>query len=298
MPEEIFAAVEPIQPNVVIDGTYGGGGHSERLLAALPAENPNARIFGLDRDPEVLHRTETESLDPRIEVFLVSYEFADRALELREMSTADAMILDLGLSSDQLDSDRGFSFHGDGPLDLRFDPENGEPAWKWLLRADSKEIADVIYRFGEERFSRRIAKEIVHQRAHGEPIKTVARLSELCRRCVPRSKNHDIHPATRTFQAIRIHVNDELGGLERTLAKAPNWLRPGGRMAILSFHSLEDRIVKWAFRDDPRWGIITRKPILPTEIEISANSRSRSAKLRIAERVEEPMPTDSETGRW
>ncbi|MFG0260983.1 MAG: 16S rRNA (cytosine(1402)-N(4))-methyltransferase RsmH, partial [Novipirellula sp. JB048] len=194
-------------------------------------------------------------------------------------------VLDLGLSSDQLaDRQRGFSYTVDGPLDLRFDPENGVPASRWLAMHDEKQIADTIYQYGEERFSRRIARAIVAKQRARQPINTVDQLVEICRRCVPRSRNHDIHPATRTFQALRIAVNDELGILERTLREAPNWIAPGGRMVVISFHSLEDRIVKNAFRQDDRWEILTKKPLRPTESEVAHNPRSRSAKLRVARR--------------
>ncbi|MEM9643543.1 MAG: 16S rRNA (cytosine(1402)-N(4))-methyltransferase RsmH, partial [Planctomycetota bacterium] len=208
------------------------------------------------------------------------------ALANLDLETADAMVLDLGLSSDQLeDRERGFSFTQDGPLDLRFDPENGVPAHIWLQRHSETEIADAIYQFGEERFSRRIAKQIVMLARQKTPVQTVGQLVEICRRCVPRSKNHDIHPATRTFQALRIAVNEELGILSRTLQSAPEWLRPGGRIAVISFHSLEDRIVKNAFREDERWKALTKKPLRPSEQEVQQNPRSRSAKLRVAERI-------------
>ena len=196
------------------------------------------------------------------------------------------MVLDLGLSSDQLaDRSRGFSFQHDGPLDLRFDPERGVPASQWMARHSEKEIADAIYQFGEERFSRRIAREVIRRAREGKAVKTVAEMVDVCRRCVPRGKNHDIHPATRTFQALRIAVNDELGILQRTLAHCADWIRPGGVLVVISFHSLEDRLVKHAMRDDQRWEVVTRKPLRPTDAEIETNPRSRSAKLRVAKRL-------------
>ena len=212
--------------------------------------------------------------------------FIATALLASGLAHADAMVLDLGLSSDQLDDrSRGFSFQHDGPLDLRFDPENDRPASQWLASHSEKEIADAIYQFGEERFSRRIAREIVARAKRREPVRTVSELVDVCRRCVPRSKNHDIHPATRTFQALRIVVNEELDILSRTLAVAPEWLSAGGRIAVISFHSLEDRIVKNAFRSDDRWQVLTKKPLRPTDEETAHNSRARSAKLRVAERT-------------
>jgi 16S rRNA (cytosine1402-N4)-methyltransferase len=285
MPDEIVQWVGEISPGVIVDGTYGGGGHS-RLLAKTLADG-QGHVIGLDRDPAVSERAERENHDPRVTVFLGSYEQVPKALAALELDAVDGMLLDLGLSSDQLaDADRGFSFtQQDSPLDLRFDPESGHAAFQWLAWHKESEIADAIYKYGEERFSRRIAREIVARRRNEKPVQTVNDLVEVCRRCVPRSKNHDIHPATRTFQALRIVVNDELGILERTLKVAPDWISPGGRLAVISFHSLEDRIVKNAFRDDERWNVLTKKPIRPTDAEVQANPRSRSAKLRVAERA-------------
>ncbi|MGB1815329.1 MAG: 16S rRNA (cytosine(1402)-N(4))-methyltransferase RsmH [Rubripirellula sp.] len=244
-------------------------------------------MVGLDRDPAVSERVESESHDPRLNVFLGSYEKAPQALAALDLSVADGVVLDLGLSSDQLaDPHRGFSFtRASAELDLRFDPESGQSAAQWLAWNKEAEIANAIYRYGEERYSRRIAREIVARRRREAGVKTVEDLVDVCKRCVPRSKNHDIHPATRTFQALRIVVNDELGALERTLQSAPDWIAERGRLAIISFHSLEDRIVKNAFRDDPRWNVLTKKPLRPSEAEVENNPRSRSAKLRVAERV-------------
>lgn len=301
MAEEIVDWIGKISPRVIVDGTFGGGGHARRLLDVLPEPSGTTEtqekssdsnrhepvgLIGLDRDPEVTRRAEHETLDPRLHLFIASYEQTPRALAQLDWPAADAILLDLGLSSDQLaDRQRGFSFTADGPLDLRFDPESGRPANAWLAEKSEREIADAIYGFGEERFSRRIARAIVERRRRGQPVKTVADLVEVCRRCVPRSRNHDIHPATRTFQALRIAVNDELGTLERTLKAAPDWLTPSGRLAVISFHSLEDRLVKNAFRDDDRWKVLTKKPLRPSTGETNSNPRSRSAKLRVAERI-------------
>jgi 16S rRNA (cytosine1402-N4)-methyltransferase len=270
---------------VIVDGTYGGGGHAALLLKTLPPDQ--GYVIGLDRDPVVSERVESESHDPRLNVFLGSYEKAPKALAALELSVADGAVLDLGLSSDQLaDPHRGFSFtRASAELDLRFDPESGQSAAQWLAWNKETEIANAIYQYGEERYSRRIAREIIARRRREASVKTVEDLVEVCKRCVPRSKNHDIHPATRTFQALRIVVNDELGALERTLKSAPDWISDQGRLAIISFHSLEDRIVKNAFRDDPRWNVLTKKPLRPSEEEVLENPRSRSAKLRVAERV-------------
>ena len=285
MPDEIVQWLSEVSPRVIVDGTYGGGGHARLLLDALP-ENEGV-VIGLDRDPAVSERVESENLDPRLNVFLGSYEKIPKALEAMDVQSIDAMVLDLGLSSDQLaDAQRGFSFQQeDAELDLRFDPETGHSAAEWLAWNKEVDIANAIYNYGEERCSRRIAREVVARRRKGEPVKTVGDMVEICRRSVPKSKNHNIHYATRTFQALRIVVNDELGALERTIAAAPDWFSEGGRLAVLSFHSLEDRIIKNAFRDDDRWNVLTKKPLRPTEQEIAVNPRSRSAKLRVAERV-------------
>ena len=287
MPDEIVHWLGEISPNVIVDGTYGGGGHSRLLLKQLPPEQ--GQVIGLDRDPAVSERVESEEHDRRLTVFLGSYEKIPKALAAVDVPMADAALLDLGLSSDQLaDPNRGFSFtKTSAELDLRFDPESGQSAAQWLAWHKEDEIANVIYQYGEERYSRRIAREIVARRRREDGVKTVEDLVDVCRRCVPRSKNHDIHPATRTFQALRIVVNDELGALERTLQSAPDWISENGRLAIISFHSLEDRIVKNAFRDDPRWNVLTKKPLRPSEEEIQQNPRSRSAKLRVAERVQQ-----------
>ena len=285
MPDEIVSTLIEINPRVLVDGTFGAGGHSRRLLAATADEA--MVLIGLDRDPEVSKHHEQNPLkDSRLTLFVGSYEKTPKAMKAMEIDAIDGMVLDLGLSSDQLaDRQRGFSFtHEDAPLDLRFDQETGHTAADWLAWSNEKEIADAIYRFGEERCSRRIAREVVARRRREDPVKTVGQMADVCRQCVPRSRNHDIHPATRTFQALRIVVNDELGALERTLQSAANWFRPGGRLAIISFHSLEDRMVKQAFRDDNRWTPLTKKPLRPTDQEVSNNPRSRSAKLRIAER--------------
>lgn len=289
MPDEIVDWVASCKPRVVVDGTYGAGGHSQLLLNLVPNDG---LVIGMDRDPLVFQRTQEEVLDDRLQVFLGSYEQIPKALAACERECADAIVLDLGLSSDQLaDRNRGFSFQFEGsPLDLRFDDENGIPASEWLSRQSESQIADAIYQFGEERYSRRIARAIVTKARSGQPVRTVGDLVTICRSCVPRGKHHDIHPATRTFQALRIAVNDELGILQRTLAAAADWLRPGGRLAAISFHSLEDRLVKNAFREDDRWEILTKKPLRPTEQEVMQNPRSRSAKLRVAARSGGPLP--------
>ena len=283
MPDEVVDALKDLSPTVLVDGTFGGGGHARRLVDHL---DPGGVIVAMDRDPAVFDRWQSEAIDVPIDLFLGSYERIPQALESLGRSHADGLVLDLGLSSDQLaDRERGFSYRGDGELDMRFDPDGGVPAWRWLELRDETEIADAIYQYGEERKSRRVARAIVESRRRGDPVRTVGQLAAICQRAVPRGRNHKIDPSTRTFQALRIAVNDELGILKRTLDAAPTWIRSGGRAAIISFHSLEDRIVKHAFRDDERWRVETPKPLLPTDREIELNPRSRSAKLRVATRV-------------
>jgi 16S rRNA (cytosine1402-N4)-methyltransferase len=204
------------------------------------------------------------------------------------LETVDGVLADLGFCSDQMDDPaRGLSFSQSGPLDMRLDPSEGEPASALLRRLNERDLADLIYQFGEERFSRRIARRIVETRRL-KPLETTEELADLVRRCVPRHKGKRpaIDPATRTFQALRIAVNDELGALDRLLAQLPQCLKPGGRAVVISFHSLEDRRVKQAFRDQAVWEVLTRKPVQASEEEVRANPRARSAKLRAARRKE------------
>ena len=202
------------------------------------------------------------------------------------ISAVDGVLADLGFCSDQMDApERGLSFSQPGPLDMRLDPTQGEPASALLRRLNERDLADLIYQYGEERFSRRIARRIVEAR-RTRPLETTDELADLVRRCVPRprGKRHAIDPATRTFQALRIAVNDELGALERLLKQLPRCLKPGGRAVVISFHSLEDRLVKTAFRDRAVWEVLTPKPVQASDEEVQANPRARSAKLRAARR--------------
>lgn len=279
--DEVREWLNPQPGQFFVDGTLGGGGHT-RLLAELVG--PSGTVLALDRDPAALAAAEKNLAG--LSVKLAESNFCDLPEVLAEIGvpTVDGILLDLGLSSDQLaDVSRGFSFTADGPLDLRFNPTLGEPAARLIDRLSAEHLADVIYNYGEERFSRRIARKIVEVRRL-TPIRTAGELADLVRSCVPRSKVERIDPATRTFQALRIAVNDELKSLEIALRRLPDCLRPGGRLAIISFHSLEDRRVKEAFRDDPRLGTLTKKPLIPSDAEMDRNPRSRSAKLRVAER--------------
>ena len=279
---EVIEWLRPTAGQTMVDGTLGGGGHA-RLLAA--AVGPNGLVIALDRDPAAVQRTTEELHGLPLRTLHANYSDLPEVLEQLEVTAVDGMLLDLGLSSDQLaDDNRGFSFQSHGSLDLRFDPSRGEPAWKLLERLSAEHLADLIYKFGEERYSRRIARRIVEVRRRS-PVQAASELAELIRQTVPRSHDERIDPATRTFQALRIAVNDELKWLEVGLRRLPGCLKPGGRMAVISFHSLEDRLVKEAFLNDERLKVLTRRPLRAGEAELAANPRSLSAKLRVAERV-------------
>ncbi|HEV7224052.1 MAG TPA: 16S rRNA (cytosine(1402)-N(4))-methyltransferase RsmH [Pirellulales bacterium] len=284
MLDEIVAWLRPAPGMVLVDGTLGGAGHTRALAERV---GPEGFVLSLDRDPAALEAA--ERVLKGWPVKLAESNFADLPVLLRQLDIAavDGVVLDLGLSSDQLaDRQRGFSFDAEGPLDLRFNPAEGRPAWQWLERLGAEELADMIYQYGEERFSRRIARKIVERRRQ-QPIRTAAELARLVRSCVPRPAGGErIDAATRTFQALRIAVNDELASLDAALKRIPDCLKPGARLAVISFHSLEDRRVKEAFRDDLRYRSLTRKPLRPAEGEVARNPRARSAKLRVAERSE------------
>jgi 16S rRNA (cytosine1402-N4)-methyltransferase len=290
MPEEVLHWLDPQPGQIVVDGTLGGGGHTRLIAQRLasgtlqpPAASPDSFVLALDRDPAALAAAEKTLAGLPVKIAQANFCDLGDVLDELGIPAVDSVLLDLGLSSDQLaDESRGFSFDSPGELDLRFDPEEGEPAWRLLARLRENELARLIYQFGEERYSRRIARRIVESRA-SRPIRTSAELAELVRGCVPRVTDH-IDPATRTFQALRIAVNREIESLELALERIPGRLKPGGRLAIISFHSLEDRPVKEAFRSDGRLVNLTKKPIRPSESEIHANRRSRSAKLRVAQR--------------
>jgi 16S rRNA (cytosine1402-N4)-methyltransferase len=279
---EIVEWLSPSPGRTIVDGTLGGGGHT-RLLAE--AVGPTGLVIAVDRDLQAVERAAADMSALPVKPLHVNYSDIPELLEHLQMPQVDGILLDLGLSSDQLaDHNRGFSFQSEGPLDLRFDTTRGEPAWKLLQRMSPEHLADLIYKYGEERYSRRIARKIAERRKV-EPIRTASELARVIRGSVPRTRDERIDPATRTFQALRIFVNEELKWLEVALRRLPECLKPGGRLAIISFHSLEDRPVKEAFRDDARLKLLTRRPIRPSEEEIAINPRSRSAKLRVAERM-------------
>lgn len=279
-----------------LDGTFGRGGHARGVLERL---GPEGRLLLMDKDPEAIAEAERAfGADPRVAIRRGS--FADLADWPETAAGLDGVLFDLGVSSPQLDeARRGFSFRADGPLDMRMDPETGEGAAEWLARASEREIADVLWTWGEERMSRRIARAIVARRAE-RPIGTTADLADLIASVVGRGER-DKHPATRSFQAIRIHINRELDDAERGLEAALAALRPGGRLAVISFHSLEDRLVKQFIarhskappsnRRLPQVQAFTPKlkPIgrarTADEAELAANPRARSAVLRVAEKL-------------
>ena len=280
-----------------VDATFGRGGHAAAVLARL---GERGRLLVIDRDPQAVAAARDRlGGDRRVDVRQSSFSRLGEALA--GAPAADGILFDLGVSSPQLDDPaRGFSFLRDGPLDMRMDPALGESAAQWLARASEKEIADVIFRYGEDRHARRIARAIAAARTEA-PIATTGRLAEVISRAVPR-REPGKHPATRTFQALRIHVNAELDEIAAALPQAVDRLAPGGRLVVISFHSLEDRIVKRflrsASRDDPAWAGLPQVPEhararlrrlgparFPTEAEVARNPRARSAVLRAAERL-------------
>jgi 16S rRNA (cytosine1402-N4)-methyltransferase len=281
MAQEVLEWLRPAAGQTFIDGTLGGGGHT-RLLAE--AVGPTGLVVSLDRDPAAVERAMEELRGLPVRALAANYSDIPEVLAGLSVNAVDGILLDLGLSSDQLaDVDRGFSFQSSGTLDLRFDTTRGEPAWKLVQRLSAEHLADLIFTYGEERYSRRIARRIVEVRK-ATPIQTADELARVVRSSVPRSRDERIDPATRTFQALRIAVNEELKWLEVALRRLPDCLKPGGRLAVISFHSLEDRPVKEAFRNDERLTVMTRRPIRPSETEVAANPRARSAKFRVTER--------------
>jgi 16S rRNA (cytosine1402-N4)-methyltransferase len=299
---EALAGLAVHAGGIYVDGTYGRGGHSGAILESLQG---SGMLHALDRDPEAAAQAWTQhGSAPKFRIHARHFaELAALSDELGLAGRVDGLLLDLGVSSPQFDdAGRGFSFANDGPLDMRMDPRSGESAAQWLARAKEVEIADVLWRCGEERNSRRIARRLVESR-EATPIVTTAQLAALIA-AVPGPRSHKIHPATRSFQAIRIHINGELAALEAALAAAPALLAPRGRIAVISFHSLEDRMVKRFFRDGggERREVEERQAftpplaslllplkrvsrVFPSDEEISLNPRARSAVLRVAERL-------------
>ena len=283
LPAEVMSFLAVTPGMRLVDGTLGGGGHT-RLLAE--AVGPDGLVIAIDRDPQAIERGAREFAGLPVRFAQANYCNLPEVLDAVSIDTVDGVLLDVGLSSDQLaDASRGFSFDSDGPLDLRFDPTEGEPAWKLVNRMKPDNLADIIFEYGEERHSRRIARRIAAVREK-QPIRSAREFAAVVRSAVPRqTPPQRIDPATRTFQALRIAVNEELKSLRIALERIPTRLAPGGRLAVISFHSLEDRLVKEAFRSRQTWECLTRSPVVATEEEIGRNPRSRSAKLRVASRT-------------
>lgn len=261
-----------------LDGTVGGGGHSRLILAAAP----DTQVTAIDRDEQAIAAALTNMATERDRIHFWHGNFAE--FEPHDLKF-DGIIADLGVSSVHLDiPERGFSFRQTGDLDMRMDRRQSLTAAEVINHWEEAQLAEIFFKYGEERLSRRIARRIVEQR----PFKTTTELAQAIAQCVPRQYRYGrIHPATRVFQALRIVVNQELTSLETFLKVAPSWLKLGGRIGIISFHSLEDRLVKHTLRESPILRVLTKKPILAQEDELANNPRSRSAKLRIAERCDE-----------
>ena len=287
MTAEVLRQLNPAQGGLFVDCTVGLGGHSRALLEAGAS-----RIIGLDRDLDALARAR-ETLAPwgdRVELVHADYRAIDEVLGSRQIAHIDGALADLGVSSMQFDAPgRGFSFQRDEPLDMRMDRTGPETAADLVAQSNERDLADAIFQYGEERFSRRIARAIVEARREA-PVDTTLRLATIVRRAIPHRGGHvRIDPATKTFQALRIWVNRELDGLDRFVETAARRLRAGARLAVITFHSLEDRLVKHTLRAlqqrDGLVQVLTKKPLVPAGDEVDRNPRARSAKLRAAERM-------------
>ena len=286
MVAEVLEHLAPERGGVFVDCTVGLGGHARALLEAGAS-----RVIGLDRDPLAIERSHDALAAFGAQVELVHSDYRDltEVLDVRGIERVDGVLADLGVSSMQLDApDRGFSFRRDDVLDMRMDTSRGPTAAEMVASADEQTLADVIYTHGEERHARRVARAILTARSQA-PITTTARLADVVRRAIPRKGYSRIDPATRTFQAIRIWVNRELEGLDGFLGRAVDRLHDGGRMVVITFHSLEDRIVKHTFRalqSEGRITIRTKRPVVPAPAEVERNARARSAKLRAVEKLQ------------
>jgi 16S rRNA (cytosine1402-N4)-methyltransferase len=281
LPAEVLHFLEPSQGQTIVDATVGAGGHARLIAERL---GPLGRLIGLDQDMSMLQLAQPRLVDLPVTLVQANFDQLPLVLEERGINAVNGVVADLGVCSDQIDcAERGFSFQQEGPLDMRLDPSQGEPASALVKRLSERTLADLFWNYGEERYSRRIAGKIVETRRR-TPLETTGQLAELVRSCVPRPRGqrHPIDPATRVFQALRIAVNDELGALERFLVALPRCLKPGGKAVIISFHSLEDRRVKQAFRDRAVWKVLTPKPVQAGDEELRNNPRARSAKLRAA----------------
>lgn len=301
MPNEVLQWLNPVADGIYLDGTLGGAGHARLVLDSAQG----IRLIGLDRDPAALKAAALvlAAYGESVSLHHATFDQADQVLQQLGVAALDGMLLDLGVSSHQLDTpERGFSFRYDAPLDMRMNPTEGMTAADVVNTTDEAELVRIFFQYGEERYSRRIARKIVEQRSES-PLSQTLELAELVRQAIPGGNRPTrIHPATRVFQALRIYVNDELGQVERGVAAAIELLKPGGRLVVISFHSLEDRIVKHLFRDKaqgcicpprmpvcqchhkPLVKVLTRKGVKAQAAEIEQNVRSRSAVLRAVER--------------
>jgi len=307
MLSEVVEALAPRDGGIYIDGTFGRGGYSRALL-----DSAQTNVIGIDRDPTAIAAAQVlvATYGDRLQILQGTFGDMRALLQAANIDAVDGIALDLGVSSPQLDeAERGFSFQEDGPLDMRMS-QDGQTAADLVNHASEKELADIIYLYGEERFARRVARAIVAARKE-KPLTRTGELASLIRSVVPRSKD-GVDPATRTFQALRIAVNDELGELQRGLEAAEMLLKPEGRIVVVAFHSLEDRVAKEFLRNrsdsaphssrhapqtskavKPTFHLMTRKPQVPSATEIEANPRSRSARLRVAERTSAQIPTEN-----
>ncbi len=274
-----YLAIRP--DGTYVDATFGAGGHSKAILSQLQT----GRLIALDADPDAIARAQAIS-DPSFTFVHANFSELRRVLNDCGVEQVDGVLFDLGVSSMQLDNaERGFSFRDSAPLDMRMNPYRGRSAYEILTTASERELADIFFMYGEERAARRIAHAIVERRSAGKLPKTTVEFAQFVSGVVHRpGKRERIHPATRVFQALRIVVNDELDVLREGLVAAVDTLRAGGRLVAISFHSLEDRIVKHTFRGDARLEILTKKPLVPDAREMAENPRARSAKLRAAQR--------------
>lgn len=292
MLDEVISFIKPGKGDIIVDATIGAGGHSCEILKMI---GPDGLLIGIDKDAEILKIAGKylSKISDSYKLYQADYVDLDYILGKLEISKVQGILLDLGVSSLQLDSlERGFSFSKEGPLDMRMDRTKGIMAEDLLKRLSEKEMADIFWRYGEEGRSRRIAKVIIQERRRGTEIKTTTQLAKIVEKALytpgKYQKKRKIHPATRVFQALRIAVNDELKSLEYFLNNVCEFLASGSRIVVISFHSLEDRLVKSAFRkwqDASSLKILTKKPLSPLDSEIRENVRARSAKLRAAERT-------------
>ena len=298
--EEVVTWLRPRAKGCYLDCTIGLGGTAERILRA---SEPDGILIGIDQDPNAIActRTRLQAYESRVHLFCENFQDVKAVMNLANRERVDGILFDLGVSSAQLDQpERGLSFQHDGPLDMRMNPARGQSVEDLVNALPETQLANMIHALGEERYSRRIARAIVHARRRA-PLRTTMDLSRLIQQSVPRSyRSGRLHPATRTFQAFRIAVNNELGALKTGLDEVVDILAPDGRLCVISFHSLEDRLVKQAFRrltqEAPdQWVALTKKPVSPSEEERRANPRARSAKLRVIER--KPWWGDAQAGK-